>query len=83
MEFSRQEYSSGLPFPSPEDLPGPGIELSAPAASPALQAGSSLPSYCRSQCESEQLLCPIQGGKFTTILTREAEGGRSVFGQRL
>ena len=26
MEFSRQEYWSGLPFPSPEDLPNPGIE---------------------------------------------------------
>ena len=24
MEFSRQEYWSGLPFPSPEDLPNPG-----------------------------------------------------------
>ena len=26
MEFSRQEYLSGLPFPSPGDLPDPGIE---------------------------------------------------------
>ena len=26
MEFSRQKYWSGLPFPSPEDLPDPGIE---------------------------------------------------------
>ena len=26
MGFSRQEYWSGLPFPSPEDLPHPGIE---------------------------------------------------------
>jgi len=26
MEFSRQEYWSGLPFPSPGDLPHPGIE---------------------------------------------------------
>ena len=26
MEFSRQEYWSGLPFPSPWDLPDPGIE---------------------------------------------------------
>ena len=32
--FSRQEYWSGLPFPSPEDLPHPGIE----PRSPALQA---------------------------------------------
>ena len=26
MEFFRQEYSNGLPFPSPGDLPDPGIE---------------------------------------------------------
>ena len=34
MGFSRQEYWSGLPFPSPGDLPEPGIE----PRSPALQA---------------------------------------------
>ena len=27
MEFSKQEYWSGLPFPSPGDLPDPGMEL--------------------------------------------------------
>ena len=31
MEFSRQEYWSGLPFPSPEDLPDPGIQPTFPA----------------------------------------------------
>ena len=31
MGFSRQEYWSGLPFPSPEDLPNPGIEPEFPA----------------------------------------------------
>ena len=31
MEFSRQEYWSGLPCPSPEDLPKPGIAPGAPA----------------------------------------------------
>ena len=30
VEFSRQEYWNGLPFPSPGDLPDPGIELRAP-----------------------------------------------------
>ena len=29
--FTRQEYSSGLPFPSPGDLPDPGIEPMSPA----------------------------------------------------
>ena len=30
MGFSRQEYWSGLPFPSPRDIPNPGIELGSP-----------------------------------------------------
>ena len=39
MGFSRQQYWSGLPFPSPGDLPDSGIE----PGSPALQADA-LPS---------------------------------------
>ena len=39
MEFSRHEYWSGVPYPSPGDLPDPGIK----SGSPALQADS-LPS---------------------------------------
>ena len=39
MEFSRQEYWSQLPFPSPGDLPNPGIK----PGYPALQADA-LPS---------------------------------------
>ena len=31
MGFSRQEYWSGLPFPSPEDIPDPGIKPRSPA----------------------------------------------------
>ena len=42
MGFSRQEYWNGLPFPSPGDLPDPGIE----PGSPALQADS-LPTELR------------------------------------
>ena len=38
MEFSRQEYWNGLPFPSPGDLPDLGIK----PMSPALQADSLL-----------------------------------------
>ena len=38
MGFSRQEYWNGLPFPSPGDLPNPGIE----PRSPALQADSTI-----------------------------------------
>ena len=39
MGFSRQEYWSGLPFPSLGDLPNPGIE----PGSPVSQVGSLLP----------------------------------------
>ena len=44
MGFSRQEYWSGLPRPSPGDLPNPGMELTSPEA-PALQADSLLLSH--------------------------------------
>ena len=36
MDFTGREYCSGLPFPSPGDLPNPGIE----PRSPALQGDS-------------------------------------------
>ena len=39
MEFSRQEYWSALPYPSPGDLPDPGIKPTFPASLP-LQVGS-------------------------------------------
>ena len=48
MEFSRQEYWSGKPFPSPGDLPDPGIKL----GSPALHADS-LPSEQPEKSQSE------------------------------
>ena len=42
MELSRKEYWSGLPFPSPGDLPNPGIK----PGSPAMQVDS-LPTELR------------------------------------
>ena len=38
MGFSRQEYWSGLPFPTPEDHPDPGIKPKS-VGSPALAGG--------------------------------------------
>ena len=38
MEFSRQEYWSGFPFPTPGDLPNPGTEPMS-LASPVLAGG--------------------------------------------
>ena len=55
MGFSRQEYWSGLPFPSPGGLPNPGIKL----RPPALQADSLL---------SEQPGKPKEHLKYTGIL---------------
>ena len=46
MEFSRQEYWSGLPFPSPGDLPNPRIA----AGFPALQADTVLVSQQGGLC---------------------------------
>ena len=50
--FPRQEYWHGLPFPSPGDLPDPGIELMSPV-SPALQVDSLLLSHWGSPYREE------------------------------
>ena len=50
--FSSQEYWSGLPFPSPADLPDPGIE----PRSPALQADS-LPTELQGKPEIVHCIC--------------------------
>ena len=55
MGFSRQEYWSGLPFPSPRDLPDPGIKPRSPtlqadaltyAAAAAAKSLQSCPTLC-------------------------------------
>ena len=47
MGFSRQEYWSGLPFPSPGDLPNPGIEPGSPALEvDALPSEPPIPTPC-------------------------------------
>ena len=47
--FSRQEYGSGLPFPSPGDLPNPGIE----PRSSALQVDSLLLGNNINTCDTQ------------------------------
>ena len=59
---SRQEYWNGLPFPSPGDLPDPGIEPEAPAEPPALQAVSLPLSLQVGQLRLLQLLLLLKGG---------------------
>ena len=60
--FSRQEYWSGLPFPSPGELPDPGIE----PWSPTLQAGA-LPS------EPPGSLCHFTSYKLLLFLEKQRE----------
>ena len=52
MGFPRQEYWNRLPFPSPEDLPDPGIQSIGLAPSPALEADSLLLKYQESPTKS-------------------------------
>ena len=57
MGFSRQEYWNGLSFPSPVDLPEPGIKLRSPA-----QQADSLPSKSPEKTKVSQVqsqVCPI------------------------
>ena len=55
MGFPKQEYWSGLPFPSPGDLPDPGIE----PISPAWQADSLPLSHWEAHCllKLTQIIC--------------------------
>ena len=54
MDFSRQEYWSGLPFPFPGDLPNPGIESMSPALQvnllPVSHQGSPFQCICSEHC---------------------------------
>ena len=56
MGFSKQEYWSGLPCPSPEDLPDPGIK----PGSPTLQADS-LPSEPLGNPKLPSTYSPVSG----------------------
>ena len=72
MGFLRQEYWTELPFPSPGDLPDPGIEPASPE-SPALQVDSS----------PRQMELAVEGARFeepllATAGCEEAFGGSSL-----
>ena len=70
MGFSRQEYCSGLPFPSPGDLPNPGIEL----GSPALQVYS-LPSEPLSELGKSMIR---EAYRMNPLWMCERDGGREL-----
>ena len=64
MEFSRQEYWSGLPFPSPGDLPNPGI-VPTSLKSPALASRFFTVWATREACVARE---PLAGGDNKTPL---------------
>ena len=67
MGFSRQEYWSGLPFPSPGNLPDPGIK----PRSPTLQADaltSELPGKPNEKYAKFRFQCPYMDSCWNTII---------------
>ena len=71
MGLPRQEYWSGLPFPSPGDLPNPGFE----PGSPACQADS-LPTELRGKLQNTLLIC--LAALSLSCCTWDTEQARSV-----
>ena len=63
MEFSRQEYWSCLPFPSPGDLPNPGIK----PGSPALQADALLSELSRKPSRMREEGDSMMGGDYELV----------------
>ena len=59
MEFSKQEYWSGLPFSSPGDLPDPGIEHMSPVLAGRLfitEPLGKLPTPCQKKKKKKTLV---------------------------
>ena len=71
MDFSRQEYQSGLPFSPPGDIPNLGIEPTFPV-SPALQMGSlpseTYPHHSGGPLTEVHLILRVSGDGFCTSL---------------
>ena len=64
MGFSRQEYWSGLPFPSPGDLPNPGFE----PVSSTLAGGFFFTTEPPAECQTDNLAavaCPLAPSKLS------------------
>ena len=59
MEFSRQEYWSGLPFPTPGDLPEPGMEPASPALAGRFFTAKPPEKPLKDEYLSEMLYCTI------------------------
>ena len=77
MQLSRQKYWSGLPFPTPEDLPNPQIQPESPV-SPALAGGffTTEPSGKLNQVPAGGHL----GYSQSLTMTINADGNRTILG---
>ena len=80
-DFSRQEYWSGVPFPSPGNLPDPGIEPRSPAlqadALPSEPPGKSIWMKVKEESEKVGLKLNIQKTKIMAsdpIISQQIEG---------
>ena len=60
--FSRQEYWSGLPFPSPGDLPDPGIKPASPALAGGFFTMSHQGSRVTTQCHTSSTTVRVGAG---------------------
>ena len=65
MQFPRHEYCNGLPFPSPGDLPDPGIEPVNP--SPALSVLCLVTQSCPTLCNSGSSVHGVSPDKNTGV----------------
>ena len=84
MGFSRQEYWSGLSFPSPRGLPDPGIELGSPALQveslPSEPAGKPLESHTYIETSSMiQLIWQTSWKRWTHFHIRKQNKTKWVF----
>ena len=62
MGLSQQEYWSGLPFPSPGDLPNPGMKPTSPALAGGfftIEQGGGKPDLIGKERSKERLICPL------------------------
>ena len=66
MQFPRQEYWSGLPFPSPGGLPNPGIKPASPARQVHSLPLSHMVPPCKSTINAIYFMTPAQPGPFTS-----------------
>ena len=87
MGFSRQEYWSGLPLPSPGDLPDPGIELVSLASPASAPPGTPSPIYTstqvkRSVSNQNPLLTKCRGGLGLSVLTCQRETKKGLHRER-